>query len=197
MMKSAFIVTCSTGRERVACKELLGLLNRVLHSVESRVFKASSLTDYAAEVEDEIRTLVQKKARPVPLKNVRNFVLLESLVKHDVVVVCSLVRNLSVSKRYIQNITPLQRVGPLHCILDCISSDVSRLNANAGKTYKIVYRQRSSGLVCKEMLFEVIARNVSLKVDLSCPDYMVVVFVIKNLVGYSVMSCEDAMRSAL
>lgn len=193
MLKSAFLLTCSTGRERVASKELLDLLNRVLHSIEFRVFKPSLPANYAAEVEEEIRTLVKEKVRPVPLKNVKNFVLLESLVEHDVVFVCSRVKSLSVSKRYIQNITPLQRIGPLHCILDCISADVSKLNANACKTYKIVYRQRSSGLVCKDTLFETITQSVSLRVDLSCPDYMVVVFVIKNLVGYSVVSCNDAI----
>lgn len=197
MLKSAFLVTCSTGREKVACKELLDLLNRVLCSIEPCVQPARSPINYAVEVENDIRTLVQEKARPVLLKNVRNFVLLESLVAHDVVFLCALVKNLSVAKRYIQNITPLQRLGPLHCILDCISADVSRLNESAGKTYKIVYRQRSSGLVCREVLFETITRCVSLRVDLSCPDYVVVVFVIKNLVGYSVVSCDNATRSAL
>eukprot|EP00866_Antonospora_locustae_P002028 jgi/Antlo1/2028/1007 len=197
MIKSAFLVTCNAGRERAASKELTDILNRVIHSIQSLVSKVNSPIDYAAEVRDEIRRLVQEKARPVPLKNVRNFVLLESLVEHDVVLMCSLVRNLSISRRYIQNITPLQRLGPLHLILDCISADLSKLNANTGKSYKIMYRQRSSGLICRNVLFETITRNVSLKVDLSCPDYMVVVFVIKNMVGYSVISCNDAVSSAL
>lgn len=173
-------------------KELLDFLNRALLNRGPCTSKQNSLTDYAAEVENDIRTLRQEKIRPVPLKNVRNFVLLESLVEHDVVFICSLVNNLGISKRYIHNITPLQRLGSLYCILDRIQIDVSKLNENVDKTYKIVYRQRSSSLVCKDMLFEIITRNVALKVNLSSPDYVVVVIVIKNLVGYSIISSSNA-----
>ncbi|KAL0265626.1 UNVERIFIED_CONTAM: hypothetical protein PYX00_011339 [Menopon gallinae] len=157
MLRPAFLVTCSRGRESAACKELLDLLNRALLRHSPHTSRQTSLCDYAAEIDKAVAVLRQEKARPVPLKN---------------------------------------KIGSLHCILDCIPNDVSRLNESVGRTYKIEYKQRSSGLVCKEVLFEAITQNVALRVCLSSPDYTVAVVVIKNMVGYSIIPSGSAHCSA-
>lgn len=187
MLRSAFLVTCDKNKETLALREAREMLGRVMFTNSCEVSNGPANIDYRAQAKSDSETLKREKVRAIPLKNVKNIVLLENLTKCDTVSIYLRLGSLSVPKRYVHRVIPLQRLGTLDDVLKCIPADASNINADSGKTYKIAYKQRMSDLVCKDKIFEAITGTVTLKVNLSVPSYVFMVEVVKNLVGYSVV----------
>lgn len=92
--------------------------------------------------------------------------------------------------RYMLKIKPLERV--FRSSLDVLEETVKELSQKIGedKTFRVTVNKRGSQLSTREII-ERAAKHVNRKVDLNNPDYVVLIEVVGNLMGVSVITPDQ------
>ena len=102
--------------------------------------------------------------------------------------------------RYILKVSPIEKLVPSNIaeIADCVLTMVDRIEKE--ESFRVTVRKRHTTLSTKEIV-ETVARNIDRKVDLENPDKVVLVEVLGEVTGVSVirpsdmLSVEKAKRS--
>lgn len=94
--------------------------------------------------------------------------------------------------RYIQKVSPLERIVPssLTEIEKCVSSMVEGIERE--ERFRVTVRKRHTALSSKEIV-ELVARKVDRKVDLENPGKVVLIEVVGELTGISVIKPTDVL----
>jgi len=94
--------------------------------------------------------------------------------------------------RYILKISPIERIvsSSIAEIQKCVLTMVDRIDKK--ESFRVTVRKRHTALSTKEIV-ETVARNIDRKVDLENPDKVVLVEVLGELTGVSVIAPSDVL----
>ena len=159
------LVSSARGNEREAGSELRYLLKELRDiTVETGLTPVSGLT-VAKTAIDPVQ--VVRKLRPILSEKPWQF-------------------------RYILKIKPIMRVVQSDIARVCEAVDELASDVREGETFRISVQKRHSRLVSKELIDEV-AKHVPRKVDLKKPSKVILVEIMGDLAGVSVLSTDDVL----
>lgn len=187
MIRSAFLVTFNKKSRTKAYEEAKELISRNTFSNTSVIQPSSLVINYEIEIKKDVERVKKGQCKIIPLKNVSNIILIENISGQDALVIFERLGWAGFNMKYVHRIVPIQKIGVLEEVLACLLAEFGRLNQKIGATYKISYKQRMSSLDCKKQIFDLITKNMKLAVNLTSPDYIFLVEIVKGLVGYTVM----------
>lgn len=94
--------------------------------------------------------------------------------------------------RYILKIKPIMRVVPSDIARVCDAVEELSSNVQENETFRVSVQKRHSRLLSKELIDEV-AKRVPRKVDLKMPSKVILVEIMGDLAGVSVLSANDVL----
>ncbi|RVD92886.1 hypothetical protein TUBRATIS_005940 [Tubulinosema ratisbonensis] len=183
MNKQGFLVTCIKNKEQSSQKEVMDQI----YSSNYNPHLVKESDNFKKELEVALSNLKKKKFELISLRNTQCIYLIQTM--EDVL---KIHKNFNINLKYTFKIIPLQKLifinnfSPLN--LSFIFDDlIFKLNLEKEKTYKINYEHRNTAKEKKEEIFNYLAKNIKLKVNLKEPDYIFNVQIVKNYLGCSVL----------
>ncbi|KAM0672660.1 hypothetical protein CWI42_100250 [Ordospora colligata] len=180
-MKKGFFVSCRQNKEQKGLREITRKLQILIES-SVRMHKVCRLEE---QLQDEIEEY-KNHSKFVKLMEHRCILVIENKSHESSVSLFNKLRETNTIFEYVHRVIPLERIFRIDDakIIEGIQG------LEDGKSYKIVYEERMCSEGVKKRVFDVITKNICLKVDLETPDYIIAVQVFKSMFGMSVVMNE-------
>ncbi|KAH9410814.1 hypothetical protein HK407_10g15800 [Ordospora pajunii] len=180
-MKKGFFVSCRQSKEQKGLREITSKLQAF---VEPSV-KRQRVCSLEEQLKDEIDEY-KNHSKFAKLMEHRCILVIENKSHESSVSLFNKLREANAAFEYVHRVIPLERIFPIDDAR--IAEGIQGLEH--GKSYKIVYEERMCSAGVKKRVFDVITKNICLKVDLEAPDYIIAVQVFKSMFGMSVVMNE-------
>ncbi|WUR02224.1 putative tRNA acetlytransferase [Vairimorpha necatrix] len=179
-MKSGFFVSCKKGKEEKAFKELQTVLNTSFDTIETQ--PDYSTLNVSEEIKNEIRIL--KKSFFSLFFTYKSMFYVSNSSPFTPSKLFYILKERGVKLEYVHRIVPLDR-------FTTYNENVMRkglVDIDKSLTFKIEYEERFVPQDTRKRIFELITSTLEgMKVDLSRPDYLIIVSALKNDVGFTVL----------
>lgn len=185
MTESGFFITCKMGRETKSVAELKTCLSSI--SISS----PGSTADMMQQFYNELGEFKSEKFKFDSQINVKNVIICKNLTATPISEIYSKMRQFKNTLKHTCRIIPISSFVKFRNFESEVARYISELNSKIGKTYKISYEHRITDPKYKESIFSAVVNNVTLKVNLKCPDYILVIQAVKNLIGLSLVENGD------
>ncbi|KAL7345031.1 hypothetical protein P7C65_09s2g14700 [Encephalitozoon intestinalis] len=180
-MRTGFFVSCRLNKETKGLKEVVGKLEGLIETPKKDTAGKSIRKILEEEIEEYKSSTKFRKH-----DGYRCILFLENRSSESSSALFSKLRESETRFEYVLRIVPLEEF--FRFDEGKVLESIRGLDEN--KSYKIMYEGRMCHPDTKEKVFDLITGNLSLKVDLKTPHYIIAVQAFKNNLGISVIENE-------
>ena len=184
---NGFLITTERNKENKASKEIKEKINEILKiNICKNKLKNSDNLNYKEILQREIKELKESKIKQIDFKNLKNIILFKNLTEVSVYEIYKIMKEKNFNFKFAHRIIPLEYFGNYKEIIEILKLECNKIELNE-LTYKLVLEARLTESNKKEEIFSNVVNNIKNKVNLTNPDFIVMVQILKSNLGFSII----------